>query len=141
MTQDPTRTMDSEKATDFLYVKSWFPDDPCFSPRIDTIHRDDLELFVKALVRLHVDPGVDPVTKKKQQFLERITVCELIIERNTWSAKPHLGEVAGEKAARRLVEGDSRTVWRHPDYAAEVEADYEKMFAEEGRMQMGYEDG
>lgn len=133
--QDTTRTPSAEKETDFLYVKSWFPDDP-LSPHIEMIHRDDLDLFIKALVRLHVDPGIDPVTKKKQQFLERITVSEPIIERNTWLAIPHLGEVAGEKAVRRLVEGDSHTVWLHPDYASEVAADYEQQLIDEGRAQM-----
>lgn len=133
MTQDTTADLNPEKATDFVQVNCWFPDDP-LSPHIEMIHRDDLSLFIEAQVSLHVDPGVDPVTKAKQRFLERITVSEMLIERGCWFTMPNLGEVAGEKGARRLVEGDCRTVWLHPDYAAEIEADYEQQLREEDAL-------
>jgi hypothetical protein len=122
-----------EKATDFVQVNSWFPDDP-LSPQTEMIHRDDLSLFIDAQIRLHVDPGVDPVSKKKQKFLERITVSEMLIERGSWLTMPNLGEVAGEKGARRLVEGDDYMVWLHPDYATAEEADYRQMLREEAEF-------
>jgi hypothetical protein len=132
VTQDAAGDLNPEKATDFVQVNSWFPDDP-LSPQIEMIHRDDLPLFIKAQVRLHVDPGVDPVTKREQKFLERITVSEMLIERGSWLTMPNLGEVSGEKGARRLVEGDSHMVWLHSDYAAADEANYEQMLREEAR--------
>jgi hypothetical protein len=133
VTQDTTADLTPEKAIDFVQVNCWFPDDP-LSPHIEMIHRDDLGLFIKAQVSLHVDPGVDPVTKAKQRFLERITVSEMLIERGCWFTMPNLGEVAGERGARRLVEGDSHMVWLHPDYTAADEANYRQMLREEAEM-------
>lgn len=128
------------KASDFLFVQSHFPDDTRNSPRSEMIHRDELDLFISEMVLRHVDPGVDPITKVKQAYLERITAAEAVVEENAWYANRRLGQFPDQKAPRRLVPGDSNTVWLHPDYAAEVDADYQQMLAEETRMQWGYED-
>lgn len=124
----------SNRGGDFLFVECHFPDDFRNNPRKEMIHRDDLELFISDMVRRHVDPGVDPVTKAKQLFLERITVAEPEVERDAWYSQRRVGQFPDQVAPRRLIKGESRTVWLHPDYAAEVAANEEQMLAEEAGM-------
>lgn len=96
------------------------------------IHKDGIEAFVEAQVKLHFEPGVNPHNQNKTKKIWKITSSELSYDGPFWWSTPDLmknGDPAGVKILdgrnERTVWVDQKTVdaWRAEDERAEYEAE------------------
>jgi hypothetical protein len=89
----PAPDVDGLSLGDIRKVEVAFEDG---APQTYLIHKDDVETFIEATLKLHCDPGVNPVTKAETTKVWQIRVGKLKREGPYWWTTPALdGRVPG----------------------------------------------
>ena len=94
------------------------------------VHKDGVEAFIEAQVKLHFEPGVNPHNQKPTKKIWKITASALTWDGPFWWSTPDLMN-NGDPAGVKILDGrDERVVWVdrktvEAERAAEERAEYE----------------
>lgn len=92
-------------------------------PTDHLMHQSQVDLFLKATLELHYQPGINPYNKLKTAELWYATVASVRGSNDWWWTKANLGIDKTAQGAAISYWREER-VWTHPELAAKELADH-----------------
>ena len=81
-------------------------------PATHIVHKDDVDRFVQACIKLHGDPGINPHNKQTTAPAESIDVSEPRGIGYHWWATPDLMKNEDYEEGAGVIDIKSKTVWK-----------------------------